>query len=325
MTPRLRPCRISFTLLALLGAAPGLAGCDKHNSSDTTAAATTATNGTPNATAGGVSAPADAGRLEPGVLKGTARDASGRPLKSFAGYAYGYSLKSGQTQSANFDGADGRYRVNTGPGQFATRAWTDVEYNGHQYRIDLCPADGKGNLTEQDTSDGLVKDFVWRLGGFRPGVDERSDDRFYGHFGGSIMLYAEGDGATYHENVLGNYQAKPDPKVPADSTVEVTLTPDGPLIDGSAGQPVVLKTKPADVHGYMDRLTRGIPIGRYKATARELTAAGQTKPLRVAAFDTFHKTKPVAPAESITVEFIQSKPPSDNVNGVDEINLLAMY
>ena len=315
--PRLRSIELTFSVL--LGAASVLlSACDKKASATNggVSASAAATAGAPNA---------NASQPEPGVLKGAARDAQGHPLKTFGGSISGYSLRSGQSQTVTFEGANGTFHVNTGPGQFSSRAWTDVEYNGRNYRIDLRPVDGKSVLATQDTTNGVVKDFVWQLGGFRPGSDERTDDRFYSHHGGSVMLYAEGNGAAYHESVERNYQAKPEPKIPADSTIEVTLTPDGPLIDGSEGKPVVLKTKPADVRGYMNRLTRGIPIGRYKATARELTATGETKPLRVVQYDTFGKTKPVGPAESITVEFIQSKPASDNINCVDEINLLAMY
>jgi hypothetical protein len=307
-------CSTRFAFVVLLAAAPlSLTACDKKAS------------GTSGAGASAAAPDANASQPEAGVLKGTARDAQGKPLKSFGGSISGYSLKSGQSQTVTFEGKDGVFHVNTGPGQFSSRAWTDVEYNGRNYRIDLRPVDGKSVLATQDTTNGVVKDFVWQLGGFRPGFDERTDDRFYSHHGGSVMLYAEGNGAAYQEAVLRNYSAKAEPKIPVDSTVEVTLTPDGPMIDGSAGKPVVLKSKPADVRGYMNRLTRGIPIGKYKATARELTASGETKPLRVVQSDTFGKTTPVGPAESITVEFIQSKPPSDNINCVDEINLLVMY
>ena len=311
--------RVTARLLVILLCMLAWAGCDRKESSSTGPGATRTGAG------GGDGGVLVSETLEAGVMKGTAVDSMGRPLKSFGGHASGYSLKSGQNQSADLAGAAGAYRVNLGPGQFSVRAWTDVEYNGHSYRIDLHPVDGKTLLFKHDTTPGIVKNFVWKLEGFRPGVDERSEDRYYGHYGGSIMFSVEGNGAAYQTEVLNNYSSKPEPKLRADSTIEVTLVPEGPMIDGSPGKPVVLREKPADWKGYMDRVTRGIPIGKYKATAQETTAGGEKKPLRLVTYLSFHKGTPQGPAPSITVEFIQPGPPSETVNRVEEINLHAMY
>lgn len=315
MTRMIHGATVRLNSTLLIAAALCLGGCKKEE------------DGTAQGPAGAApgAAVADAGPAEAGSMKGTAVDSQGKPLAKFGGSIYGYSLKSGQSQSLNIDGASGQYRVNTGPGQFSARAWVDVNYNGHPYRIDLHPVDGETVLHKYDTTNGVVKNFVWKLDGYRPGNDERDENRNYGFYGGSIMLYAEGNGAQYQADVLSNYSAKAEPKIPPESTVEVTLTPDGPLIDGSQGKPVVLKSKPSDIHNYMDRLTRGIPIARYKATAREITADGQTKPLRVVRYDSFKRTKPIGPDSSIVVEFLQRNAPSDNVNGVEEVNLLVLY
>lgn len=266
----------------------------------------------------------DAGPAEPGVIKGTATTMDGRPIKSFGGYISGYSSKSGQRVSANIDGTDGKYSTDVGPGQFATRAWTDVEYNGRKYRIDLEPTDGKGGLTKQDTKNGVVKNFVWKLDGFRAGGDPRSTDRFYSHCGGSINLYPEGHGLEYWSGIKKDYQHKPEAKIPADATVELTLTPDGPLIDGSKGKPVVLTLKPSKITGYMDRITRGIPIGRYKATAKAILPDGSSKPLRVTPYTAFKEADAPAPAAEAVLEFAQSKENSEVVNGVDEVAVHVM-
>ena len=309
--------RIGIRFMVIVWCGSVWAGCDRKESSS-------AGPGAPGAGGGGAAAIVSESP-EAGVIKGTAVDSIGRPIKSFGGSLSGYSLKSGQNQSADFAGAAGAYRVNPGPGQFSIRAWTDVEYNGRQYRIDLHPVDGKPLLFKHDTTSGIIKNFVWKLEGFRPGTDERSDDRYYSHYGGSLMFSVEGNAAAYQTEVLNNYSAKPEPKLPADSTIEVTLTPEGALIDGSPGKPIVLQEKPAAWKGYMDRVTRGIPIGKYRATAEETTAVGAKKPLRLVTYLSFHKGTPQGPAESVTVEFIQDKPPSDVVNRVEEINLHAMY
>jgi hypothetical protein len=300
--------------VVLLSVAPGLVGCKKDSKESGGASGASA------ATTGEASAAAEAG-----VIKGTVTTTDGRPVKSIGGGISGYSAKSGQNVSATIDGADGKYRVAVGPGQFATRAWTDVEYNGRNYRIDLCPVDGKPVLAKQDTTAGVIKNFVWKLDGFRPGSDARSDDRFYGHFGGSINFNPEGQGATYWADIKGDYAHAPEPKIPPDATVELTLTPDGPLIDGSTGKPVVLTQTPGKVTGYMDRITRGIPIGRYKVTARAKLVDGTVKPLRVTPYYQFKNKQAPEPATTAVLEFVQSKPNSDIVNGVDEVIVHVMY
>lgn len=267
----------------------------------------------------------DAGPAEMGIIKGTATTTDGQPIKSFGGSISGYSSKSGQRVSANIDGTNGKYSTDVGPGQFATRAWTDVEYNGRKYRIDLDATDGKGVLTKQDTKPGVVKNFKWKLDGFRVDCDARGTDRFYSHCGGSINFNPEGHGIEYWSGIKKDYKHKPEPKIPADAIVELTLTPDGPLIDGSKGKPVVLTLKPADIKGYMDRITRGIPIGRYKVTAKATLADRSSKALKVTPFHSFKEADAPAPAEEAVLEFVQSKEPSDIVNGVDEINVHVMY
>ena len=261
---------------------------------------------------------------EAGFIQGTAATADGRPIRAFGGDINGYNTKSGQRVSASIEGADGRYRTEVGPGQFSTRAWTDIEYNGRRYRIDLDPADGKGGLIKQDTAPGVVKHFVWKLDGFRASADSRSYDRFYSHCGGSINLNPEGHGAVYWWNIKPDSKHAPEPMIPADATVELTLTPDGPLIDGSTGKPIVLRLKGADIKGPMDRVTRGIPIGRYHASARATLVDGSSRPLRVTPY-AIKDQEPPAPAEVAVIEFVQSKPASSVVNGVDEIHVHVMY
>jgi hypothetical protein len=268
----------------------------------------------------------DAGPAEAGVIKGTATTADGRPVKSFGGSISGFSTVSGQRLQASIDGADGKYRTEVGAGQFASRAWADVEYNGRKYRVDLHPADDKGGLIKQDTKPGVVRNYIWKLDGFRPGADARSDDRTYAHYGASINLNPEGHGVEYWSGIKRDYQHKPEPKIDENATVELTLTPDGPLIDGSEGKPVVLTLKPANIKGYMDRILRGsIPIGRYKATARAIGADGSKRALKVTPYYQAKREDAPAPAESAVIEFVQSSAASDSVNAVDEVVVHVMY
>ena len=55
----------------------------------------------------------------------------------------------------------------------------------------------------------------------------------------SINLNPEGHGVQYWSGIKKDYGHKPEPALPPDATVTLTLTPDDPLIDGSQGKPVV--------------------------------------------------------------------------------------
>jgi hypothetical protein len=307
----IHPGHLAF---ALLIACLTFAGCGEDPKTNTTA--------TSNAAPAGPSA----NTLEPGVISGTATTTDGRPLPTFAGDIGGYSLTSGKNVNASIDGAAGAYTTRVGPGQFSMRAWTDVEYNGRKYRIDLHPADGKPALHKYDTTAGLLKNFIWRLDGYRPGQDERSGD-VDATYGGTLDLNPEGHGVQYWWDIKDDKQHKPEPKIDADATVEVTLTPDGPLIDGSTGKPIVLTIKPASIKAYMDRKRRGIPIGRYKATARAIAAKGSARALRITAYTSAVRNAETIPesAASATIEFPQSAPPSHVINRADEVIVHMMY
>jgi len=263
------------------------------------------------------------GPPEPGVIKGVATTSDGRPLKSFEGSISGYIVKSGSKISANLESLDGAYATEIGVGQFAMRAWTDVEYNGGKFRIDLHPVDGKGALVKQDTKNGLIKNFIWKLDGFRPGADERSLD-VYSHHGGTIDFNPEGHGVQYWTGIKRDYKHVPEPKIDPAATVHLTLTPDGPLIDGSQGKVIIFKIRGSDIKAYTDRKRRGIPIGRYKASATATLADGTVKPLRVTSYSQQMKEIPES-SETATLEFRQSNPPSDTINRADEVIVHVMY
>ncbi|MFC4637849.1 carboxypeptidase regulatory-like domain-containing protein [Deinococcus hohokamensis] len=103
-------------------------------------------------------------------------------------------------------------------------------YHGETYDLGLVVDDEAPFQAE----DGAVRNFTLLTSGPRPDG---------GAYGGTVWAYGN------YSN--GNFQNK---------DVELTLTPDGPLLDGSAG--TVLKR-------FLDGSTvRDVPIGRYTVTAR---------------------------------------------------------
>ncbi|MBZ9714988.1 carboxypeptidase-like regulatory domain-containing protein [Deinococcus multiflagellatus] len=121
-------------------------------------------------------------------------------------------------------------------------SWTavahlDVDYNGKAYTL-TPELDSTAPFVGQD---GAVRNFTLKLVGKSP------NGGFYG-----ALFYASAGFSSAGE-------------VPTFGDVELTLTPSGPLIDGTKGQPIVL---------HDDQTPFEVPQGRYTVTARSLSGQG---------------------------------------------------
>jgi hypothetical protein len=137
--------------------------------------------------------------------------------------------------------ADGNYRYELP----ATDSWyvrgsVQRDYQGRTYTLSLhplCPGSFAGTA-------GVHCDLEWRLTGPTP-----TDFGAPGHYGGSLLL----------NNYTGNPIAAED--------MEITLTPDGALIDGSAGRTLTVRPR-ASSEG---ELAEDIPIGRYRVAGKRIS------------------------------------------------------
>jgi hypothetical protein len=127
--------------------------------------------------------------------------------------------------------ASGAYRIALDPPQSSwhMNAMYGTTWNGVEYGFDLDPVDDSPFVGTA----GGVRDFVWRLTGPTPQGDTS--------YGGTVYVYLDFSG-----------QVAIDP-----AYLHMTLTPDGPLVDGSAG--VV-------VSGTGDQI-QDVAVGRYVVTA----------------------------------------------------------
>jgi hypothetical protein len=175
-------------------------------------------------------------RPEKGALVGRITDTQGNPMPGILVYA-GNALhaNSGLMGSSN---ANGRYKVPLRTGSWRAYAFLEREYNGRTYKIDLHP-----DTYDAFDGDGAVRNFQWRLTGENPSGPGTC-------YGGTVQLAFDPGGG--HDDI---------------HNVDVTLTPVGPLIDGSTGQPLTRRCPddPRDPH--YSYLT-DVPIGRYQVTAR---------------------------------------------------------
>lgn len=182
---------------------------------------------------GGVVPPAD-GRASAYRLTGRVVDASGKALANVEVVADNQALYDSNVLGVS--NTDGAYRIELPEvsTSWAVTATHVVDYHGKTYHFDLDPS----ATAPFAGSEGAVRDFTWKLSGTRRGG---------GTLGGYVAAYTEpGD-------------------IAIESTdVELTLEPDGPLVDGSAGAKIVRKlVRTPDGDAVTD-----VPVGRYRIAAR---------------------------------------------------------
>lgn len=180
-----------------------------------------------------------------GTVKGKVVTSDGRPVagaKIVISSVIWYNENNVVTTSAN-----GTYeRKLAGPDNDAWYAYASIEkeYNGKKYRMDLHPESTEDFLPTKE----ITRNFTWKLTGEQVG-------RSTGIYGGLVTVGSEPGEFYDFTNVI------------------LTLTPQGPLIDGSKGSKLVIAV-PAS-----QRLE--VPIGRYNVSAVYAVPGKNQKPMRV--------------------------------------------
>ncbi|MBC7807276.1 MAG: hypothetical protein H7145_14135, partial [Akkermansiaceae bacterium] len=198
-----------------------------------------------------------------GVVRGYVKDGMGRPLagavigvrsSSAGGFYSGASAKSD---------AKGYYEVAVpwGAASFYTATITQ-DYGEGRASFGLHPADGEADSFA--TANGLVENWVLLPYGIGDRDSANDHPQYSGNYYGGTLS-------------VGYWIADPrfggDKNLPNGSELEVTLTPEGKLFDGSAGKPVVVRS--AVWEG--SRTTfyiNNVPVGAYRISARLTTGGG---------------------------------------------------
>jgi hypothetical protein len=206
-----------------------------------------------------------------GFLRGYVKDVNGKPLAGAyimilppAVFGSGFTKRS---IIAKTD-ANGLYEVPVPLGGCTVYcAGYAVNYHGVRYALPLHAADGSLDIIDKNKGD--IENFVLLSYGIA-NESSVSENPVYsgGYFGASFTVgYAsrEPDDPSYpHYLNLG-------------ADIEVTLTPDGPLLDGSTGRPLIIRGK-VTYRGYMQ--VNNVPIGQYKISVRMIDR-GKIVPLRL--------------------------------------------
>jgi len=184
--------------------------------------------------------PQDPNAREPYVVKGRVLDAQGNPLAGVHVFArntlYHNSNVIGVTDE------QGWYRIDLPRhiGSYLTSAQLKRTYHARLYEFRL----HVDNNDPYAGAQGAVRNFEWRLTG--------DNHEGYKH-GKTVYVYG--------------------PWWIDESYVELTFTPDGPLVDGSTGQVV----KRREIRGRID----DVAVGRYRVTARYLPPGEAPRALKI--------------------------------------------
>jgi hypothetical protein len=225
---------------------------------------------------------------EPGTVVGTCRTRSGKPIEGADVKLVG--LVEGGQEFVGHAATDERgayvYRA-PAPGLYRfLEPQLALTVGGREYQFPLAPAGAGGDATFFDRRDylplgkGVVQDFVLPVSGPRhpnPGGANEPG----GYYGFSLTIV-------------------PSPDV-AGHTLEVTLAPVGPLIDGSPAKTLSFRHAiPAPVPSSYRFVAYDIPLGRYRMTRRLLDPSGNEVPFRLSTEGIFRGlTIPGLPRECV--------------------------
>jgi hypothetical protein len=189
--------------------------------------------------------PAGATTPEPYIMKGRVTNSAGEPIQGVEVFADNTLLY--DSNLVDVTDADGYYRIDLNgimPSSWQGAAYIETTFEEQYYMIRL----ESDNEQAFAGVDGAVRNFTWRVRGEIPGG---------GYHGALAYVYTNFEWPE-------NYD---------DSYVKLTFTPQGPLIDGSTGETLVLSPDGGQIND--------IPIGRYTVTAQYEEPGQAVRPLQV--------------------------------------------
>jgi len=204
---------------------------------------------------------------KPGSIRGVILNRSGKPIPGvkvwcYVGVPNYWTYNQGENVVATTD-ENGRYSLDIHElvGVPHVHAVWTTTYHDMRYQIPLMALDGHGQPRETEIAAkerGDVFHFVPVLSGLRSGADP---DNMFSYYGAGLTL-SHDIGSTYRRGI------------PANSTLRVTLAPQGPLVDGSAGRTLTHEWPNMSVGDWRD-----IPVGAYRVTVEAILPDGSRFPL----------------------------------------------
>ena len=201
-----------------------------------------------------------------GFVRGFVKDAKGKPLSNakigVRSTAVGgaYSGAQGKTD------AKGYYEIAVpfGAAHFYNAGYS-VDYGEGRVALGLHPADGE--LDGFASNVGHVENFVLLGHGIADPDDVQDNPQYSGNYYGGAVSFSWS--VEDERPIFANGR-----DLPANSQIEITLTPQGALLDGSAGKSIVIRKRVGTFFGQL--YVTNIPSGTYRLGAR-LSGAGPLK------------------------------------------------
>jgi hypothetical protein len=201
--------------------------------------------------------------LKPNVLCGHVLNSAGKPIDAAFGkvqvHAVGTAFRSGERNEYRSEVDDrGYYQMRVTEGSYFASATIQVTVGQDRLILDLRPV--QTDATKVDSAAGVRRDFIWSLSGTKPGQpgNPRNPEQYYG------MQFK-----LQRKDVPG---AGPPPK---NTRYVITLTPNGPLLDGSAGRPRVAQGVLSN--SVDDLIIADVPIGNYLVSGKAALADGSER------------------------------------------------
>jgi hypothetical protein len=196
---------------------------------------------------------------KPGFLRGMVKDAAGKPLAGANIVVQSSAMGGLRTSVETKTNASGLYEIQVpvGVGQVVNADYR-VRYNGKSYTLPLRPVDGERD--HFNSKQGHIENFVLHTWGVADQDAVENTPQYGSYYYGAHLR------VQWFLNEMSE-----------DATIEVTLKPQGPLMDGSAGRTLVFRLP---LKGSSERYLNNIPIGRYVMSAR-IWDNGDALPLRM--------------------------------------------
>lgn len=196
-------------------------------------------------------------RPTPNTVSGRVVDERGKPVPGVKIIVEPAMFRGTVTTTTN---AQGRYQsieLNPATNPYYVYAYKEVKYHDQRYCLRMA-GDPEPYQEAFNAKAGAVRNFVWRI---RGESDMPSSEYGGGTWGGTLSFE--------------RLDTDDDHLIDRDAAVEVTLVPDGPLIDGSKGATVTRTVQ-------VSRGLSDVPVGYYKLSASLKNANGTKTPLHVA-------------------------------------------
>jgi hypothetical protein len=196
------------------------------------------------------------GGLEPYTVTGIVLDTKGQPLEGAIVRLY-QDFVSGRTEVTT--GPDGRYKasssVQNASASYKIEAFLEVDYNGQTVCPKLAMPD-PNDYTSFTLDEGTERNFQWQLSG--------QVGNYENFFGGTISIW---NSSQFSDT---------------SKAVELTLTPTGPLLDGSEGSVIVQEVLPGNME---TSSLNDIPVGPYTLEAALIGHDDSRTPINVASIN----------------------------------------